>query len=197
MMMGGKLRVEYLLVGGGGGGGYGDGGGGGYGADAGEYKTGFFELDYGSYAITIGAGGMGGDLANGRPGTVGNPSYIAALATANGAAAQPVGGGGDGAGGANTGDTGGPGLANSITGSSVTYAIGGDRGPGSGSTPGGSTAAGSGGTGGSGAGSNGLTGAAGIAVFRYPGAQRATGGAVTTVGSDTVHTFTSSGTFTL
>lgn len=37
-------------------------------------------------------------------------------------------------------------------------------------------------------------GGSGIVVIRYPGSQRATGGTVTTVGTDTVHAFTSTGT---
>jgi len=39
-------------------------------------------------------------------------------------------------------------------------------------------------------------GGSGIVIVRYAGPQRATGGNITTVGSDTVHTFTTSGTFT-
>jgi hypothetical protein len=41
------------------------------------------------------------------------------------------------------------------------------------------------------------SGGSGIAVVRYFGAQRATGGTVTTVGTDTVHTFTTSGILTI
>lgn len=41
---------------------------------------------------------------------------------------------------------------------------------------------------------DGGAGGSGIVVVRYPGAQRAVGGTITTVGTDTVHTFTTSGT---
>jgi hypothetical protein len=56
------------------------------------------------------------------------------------------------------------------------------------------------GGGGGGAGSTGATGAAGgsgIVIVRYSGVTpRATGGVITTSGGFTIHTFTSSGTFT-
>ena len=39
------------------------------------------------------------------------------------------------------------------------------------------------------------SGGSGIVIIRYKGPQKATGGTVTTVGTETVHTFTSSGTF--
>ena len=51
---------------------------------------------------------------------------------------------------------------------------------------------GGGGNGGSGAGGN---GGSGIVILQYLGSQKGTGGVVTTVGSYTVHTFTTSGTF--
>jgi hypothetical protein len=35
-----------------------------------------------------------------------------------------------------------------------------------------------------------------LVVIRYPGSQRGTGGTVTSSGGNTIHTFTSSGTFT-
>ena len=40
-------------------------------------------------------------------------------------------------------------------------------------------------------------GGSGIVVIRYTGAQRATGGTIVTAGGYTVHTFNSSGTFTV
>jgi hypothetical protein len=66
---------------------------------------------------------------------------------------------------------------------------------GSGTTPGDSSNAlrGSAGNGGA-AGVN--SGTAGIVVIRYLGAQRGTGGTVTSLGGYTVHTFTTAGTFT-
>jgi hypothetical protein len=39
-------------------------------------------------------------------------------------------------------------------------------------------------------------GASGVVIIRYAGAQRGTGGTVTSAGGYTYHTFTSSGTFT-
>ena len=39
-------------------------------------------------------------------------------------------------------------------------------------------------------------GGSGVVIIAYPGAQRGSGGTVTTVGSFTVHTFTTSGTYT-
>jgi hypothetical protein len=66
-------------------------------------------------------------------------------------------------------------------------------GPGTDATP--NTGGGGGGTGSGTSLINGL-GGSGIVVIRYSGAQKATGGTITTVGGDTVHTFTSSGTFT-
>ena len=132
------------------------------------------------------------------------------------------GGGGGGAGsvGGNaaggTGGSGGSGLSYSISGTSVTYAAGGGGGAyngtggSGGSSIGGNGANGSGsiagsgvnGTGsGGGAGGypsyrSGAAGGSGIVIVRYPGSQRATGGTVTSVGGYTIHTFTTSGTFT-
>ncbi|NTW31032.1 MAG: hypothetical protein HGB12_00080 [Bacteroidetes bacterium] len=126
------------------------------------------------------------------------------------------GGGGDNAVGSNgvsfsVGGAGGGGTANSITGTSVTY--GGGGGGGAGDT-GGSAGAGGGGSGGgpnpteglanSGGGGGGSTGAtsrkggSGVVIIRYLTTDfgTCTGGTITTDGSYTIHTFTSSGTFT-
>jgi hypothetical protein len=43
----------------------------------------------------------------------------------------------------------------------------------------------------------GQPGGSGIVILRYAGSQRATGGTITTVDGDTVHTFTSTGNFVL
>jgi hypothetical protein len=67
-----------------------------------------------------------------------------------------------------------------------------------GSTPGGAGGANTGG-GGGGATHNSSTGSAGgsgIVIVRYYGAQKATGGSITSSGGYTIHTFTTSGTFT-
>lgn len=64
--------------------------------------------------------------------------------------------------------------------------------------PGGAGGTNTGGGGGGAAWSTGAGGAggSGIVVIRYPGSQQATGGTITSVGGCTIHSFTSSGTFT-
>jgi hypothetical protein len=47
-----------------------------------------------------------------------------------------------------------------------------------------------------GSGALGANGGSGIVIIRYLGAQRGTGGTVTSSGGYTIHTFTSSGTYT-
>ena len=126
------------------------------------------------------------------------------------------GGGGAGTAGANgsgsNAGAGGSGLSSSITGSAVTRAGGGG-----GSAQTGSSGAGGSGGGGGGSGSTGGSGTAntgsggggchsstaasgsggsGIVIIRYLGAQRGTGGTVTSSGGYTIHTFTTSGTYT-
>ena len=110
---------------------------------------------------------------------------------------------------------GGPGLGFSISGTFTYYAGGGggsnrngvgrSGGLGGGGTGGTSptagtpnTGGGGGGTGYSGYGGGGTSGAggSGIVIVRYPGPQKAIGGTVTSVGGDTIHTFTTSGNFT-
>jgi hypothetical protein len=53
-----------------------------------------------------------------------------------------------------------------------------------------------GGGGGGSQSSSGLSGGSGVVIVRYLGSQRATGGTVTSSGGFTIHTFTTSGTFT-
>lgn len=173
-------------------------------------------------------GGGGGAISHvGGTGTVGQGKNGG---TSTGGGGDPGGGGAGGGGataagsadsGANAGN-GGVGTANSITGSSVTYADGGGGGIYNG-TGGGTGGSGNGGTGGNsansfvgqagvantgsgggGAGSSGVgnhaggAGGSGIVVVRYLTTDlTATGGTITTDGSYTVHTFTSSGTFTI
>jgi hypothetical protein len=192
----------------------GGGGGGGY-ADGLATATG----------ATGGSGG-GGAYAEGLPGGNGSAgSGTSGQGFVGGVGSQPWnGGGGGGAGGAGSnasgqiGGGGGPGRLFSISGTPVYYAGGGggcgEGGPGT--TNGGAGGVGGGGngnstynptvatagtanTGGGGGGSRdapGAAGGSGIVVIRYAGPQRAIGGNITTVGSDTVHTFTTSGTFT-
>jgi len=131
---------------------------------------------------------------------------------------NPVGsGGGGGAGqpgaiGTAIGGKGGDGLAFSISGTSTTYAGGGggasfnnNATPNSGSGGGGNGAvetsnpiatAGQANTGGGGGGDKGGAGGSGIVIVRYPGLPAATGGTITYLNGYTIHTFTTSGTFT-
>ena len=136
------------------------------------------------------------------------------------------GGGGGGAGGTAKGlynNSGGDGLAYNISGNQTYYSGGGGSGvyPGYGND----TSYGFGGLGGGGNGGNGphgsgtaptaggtntggggggvadlyqnsAIGGSGIIIVRYQGPQRAIGGTVTSVGGDTIHTFTTSGNFT-
>ena len=128
-----------------------------------------------------------------------------------------AGGGGAGAVGGNAsnaqGGVGGAGSASSISGSSVTYAGGGGGAAnvtgsgGAGGTGGGGAGGNSGSTngtagtpnlgGGGGGGPSGRSGGAGgsgIVIISYVGAQKFGGGVVTSVGGNTIHTFTTSGT---
>ena len=101
------------------------------------------------------------------------------------------GGIGGGGGGASTGGSGGTGDTNSINAAS-------NGSVGSGAA-GGAAATNSGGGGGAGAGGAsgiGAAGGSGIVIVRYPGLPAATGGTITYLNGYTIHTFTSSGTFT-
>ena len=132
-------------------------------------------------------------------------------------------GGGGGAGaaggdaGASVGGVGGAGTSNSITGASVVYSGGGGGAPYNAGGTGGAGGAGGGGagnaagngtagtanTGGGGGGANnpntGGAGGSGVVVISYVTANfgTCTGGTITTDGANTVHTFNSSGTFTV
>jgi len=174
---------------------------------------------YGSdYNGTGGSGGSGGGGAasggDGGPHTTGQ-GFDGGIGAGSGGTRG--GGGGGGAGGkgddasANTGGNGGAGYTSGISGSSVCYAGGGggsgSLNPGTATCGGGSSTTGSGNdatanTGGGGGGSyNGPVagkGGSGIVIISYPtGSITASGGTVTTSGGNTIHTFTSSGTFTV
>lgn len=171
-----------------------------------------------------GSGGGGGGGAASAGGTAvvgeGNDGGTGNSTTNN----TGGGGGGKGAVGANgaasQGGNGGAGTASSISGASVTYAGGGGGGAeagaaGTGGSGGGgagglanaagtagtaNTGGGGGGAGetGGGAGQTGGAGGSGIVIISYAtGTIVATGGAITTSGGNTIHTFTSSGTFTV
>lgn len=189
---------------GGGGGGMTNGSGGAIGRNGGSGGGGahYSSMDFGTPGTgTPGQGNNGGD------GSAGDQNNF-------------PGGGGGGAGAVGGDPTnsksgnGGNGLTFSISGTSTTYAGGGGGGS--------STNGGDGGTGGGGAGtSNGYGGTAGtantgggggggwyygggaggaggsgIVIVRYPGLPAATGGTITYLNGYTIHTFTSSGTFT-
>ncbi len=160
----------------------------------------------GANGTAVGAsGGSGGGGAgytwpsNGGAGTSGQ-----GFAGGNGAGTTSgTGGGGGGAtaagsngiSNANSFAPGGAGFASSITGTNTTYSTGGKGG---GDTWTGMQSGGANtGNGGDGLGTSGAgAGGSGIVVIRYTGAQRATGGTITSGGGYTVHTFTTSGTFT-
>lgn len=182
----GGVQAEYLVVGGGGGGGDSPTRGG----LGGQVLTGTLFLVRAAYAVTIGPGGAGGA---GGPGAAGTATSFAALATASGGAPETqVGAGVNG-------------TSSSITGSAVIYgSSGGEQGFAGGDGggdgfggvgPGGPGVANRGGGGGGGA--DGGPGGSGVFIIRYLGPAQATGGTITTVGLYTVHTFTSSGTFTV
>lgn len=155
----------------------------------------------GGYSYTGGAGSQGGNGGNGS-----NPTSPGAGGGGAGAAGGNAGGGSGGAGGI--------GIANTISGASVYYA-GGGGGTGYNSSGGGGGAGGGGaggdvywnspgqpGTnglgGGGGSGYQGKAGGTGVVIISYPTGDLpgATGGTITTSGGYTIHTFTSSGTFT-
>lgn len=163
--------------------------------------------------------GVSGILNQGLRGGNGYAGYDGGATSAGG------GGGGFGAvggnAGANTaGGAGGAGVSNSISGTARFYGAGGG---GAGSTTGGAGGSGIGGTGravttgvgtnatanrgggGGGALTNaneasqaGGNGGSGVVIISYPtGSITASGGTITTSGGNTIHTFTSSGTFTV
>jgi len=162
-----------------------------------------------------GGGGGGQGSKSGGTGTAGQGSN----GGSGGQGASNAGGGGggsgsagsNGAGGSPSGGNGGSGTTNSITGTSVTYSCGGGGGYGNGlGGSAGCSNAGAGGnhngvdgTGGGGGGSaNGGApgkGGSGTVIIAYPTAEASyytCGGSTTTFGSNTICTFTSSGSFT-
>lgn len=194
--------LQTSVGGGGGGSGTTVGASGGSGGGAGYSSTG---------TPTAGGSGTSGQGYAGGTG-LNSPNYGAG------------GGGGAGAAGYNgtttSGGSGGVGAVSTITGSSVTYAGGGGGGTYNGGTvgTGGAGGGGNGGTSGGGNGSAGSTntggggggasgnpstfnqtggaGGSGIFIISYAGSQRGTGGTITTSAGYTIHTFTTSGTYT-
>ena len=171
-------------------------------------------------ASSAGAGGSGGGAANSNltggtatsgQGNAGGATTVSFVYAGGGGGAGAAGSNGN----ASNSGAGGAGTASSITGSSVTYAGGGGGG---GSSIAGAGAGGSGGGGGGGAnlttgtsgtsntgggggaggaGNNGTvfsgSGGSGIVIISYTGAQQFGGGVITTDGTNTIHTFTTSG----
>jgi hypothetical protein len=187
------LIARVLAVssgGGGGGGGGGQGGSGGKGGRVTEILA--LPIQPGTYLATV------GQVVSGKAGAPGGGDFTSAAGqlTSLGSlisAAAPTSNttpnlGGEGAGAAASGLTGGAGVTSDITGTSVTYGRGGDA-----ATPGSDGATGSnpgdGGGGGSGndPGGSGANSRAGLLAVWYPGSQRATGGTVSTINSGTLH----------
>jgi hypothetical protein len=181
---------------------------------------GFGNSGSGTPSTNGGSGGSGGGAGASFAGGAGT----AGQGFAGGSGVNPGGGGGGGAaavggsGSGNGGFPGGAGVLNAINGSSLYWAGGGGGGgytqnAGNGGIGGGGGGGcRGGGTGGSGGGSainNGSAGVgpddpvfvagnggSGIVIIRYLGSQKGAGGTVTSSGGYTIHTFTSSGTFT-
>jgi hypothetical protein len=171
----------------------------------------------GAYQANGVSGGSGGGAGRDAVTTGGAATAGQGFQGGNGGF-NPVGsGGGGGAGqpgaiGTAVGGKGGNGLTFSISGTSTTYAGGGggasfgdNTTPNSGSGGGGNGAvetsnptasAGQANTGGGGGGDKGGAGGSGIVIVRYPGLPAASGGTITYLNGYTIHTFTSSGTFT-
>jgi hypothetical protein len=163
-----------------------------------------------SYTTTAGGSGTSGQ---GNAG--GNGASPAPYPSGGGGGAGASGGSGS----AGASGNGGAGTASSISGSSVYYAGGGgggtdttvppatgvagtggnggggDGGPNIGFANNGTANTGGGGGGGNNAGDGGGTGGSGIVIISYPGTQRGSGGTITSASNNTIHTFTSSGTY--
>ena len=201
--------LSLTAIGGGYGSGWGgNGGAGGSGGGAAQYTT---SIPGTAQQPSSGTGGYG---YNG-----GNPPAVDWNNITNGNGGGAGGGGAGGTGGTAPRGNGGIGRTNNFrTGSDTYYAGGGGGGDGSGQySSGGFGGSGGGGdgqrsfgyggssgqayTGGGGGGVGGGVGSSGqggsgIVVITYAGSQKYTGGTVTTVGANTVHSFTSSGSLT-
>ena len=169
----------------------------------------------GSCGNAGGSGGSGGGGSGTGSARVNAGSGIAGQGNNGETSIVQGGGGGGGAGSNGYQRSGGDGLAFNISGQ-VQYYGGGGTGGGTGDLPGGAGGGGMGGTavasgradgrantGGGGGGSiisgTGISGigGSGIVIVRYPGPQKATGGnTITESGGYTIHTFTTSSTFT-
>ena len=191
------------------------GGGAGGGAVGSTYGSGISGGSGGGGAGFNGGGGVSGGSGTSGQGSAGGTGQNASpYAGAGGGGASAVGGNAG-----SNGGNGGTGTASSITGTSTYYAGGGGGGAytggggggsaGSGGSGGGgagvagdagatagtaNTGGGGGGSGGSGGGNgSGGAGGSGVVIISYAGAQQFSGGIVTSVGGNTIHTFTTSG----
>ena len=183
--IGGGAGAQPYGIGGAGG----SGGGGGRGGAGGSGTTGQGNAG-GQSADTSGGGGGGKAAAGGASATNWGGGGGAGAVWPSGGSTYYAGGGGGagylgvgGSGGA--GGTGGGGQGGGASTGGPGYGGADQRGGGGG-----------GGSYSSGSFYNGGPGGNGIVVIRYAGAQKGTGGAVTSDGTYTYHTFTSSGTFT-
>jgi hypothetical protein len=174
-----------------------------------------------SFGDIVSFGGGGGAQSSANNGGSGGGATRGQNNAGTGSAGQGNNGGQQGGGGGGAGGpgqpggagskSGGPGLAFSITGITTFYGGGGGGeyggpggigGGGSGSNIGQNGQDGQPNTGGGGGGTAGYQGeyggggGSGIVVVRYPGPPIATGGTVTQVAGDTIHLFTSTGSFT-
>lgn len=169
-----------------------------------------------SNANAVGSpGGSGGGGASGQVGGLGTLGQGFAGGQGSGFGYNGGGGGAGGTGSSvSNGSAGGNGLSSNISGM-LTYYAGGGGGSNIPPGPGGIGGGGAGGqaisgpaavagtpnTGGGGGGNGGnsrrgAAGGSGIVIIRYPGPPIATGGTVTSVGGDTIHTFTATGSHT-
>jgi len=129
-----------------------------------------------------GGGGAGGVGANGSGSTGGNGG-AARSSSINGSSVARAGGGGGGGGGTGGTATGGGGNGANLSNNGANGTANTGGGGGGGSSPAGTSYLGG-------------AGGSGVVIIRYLGSQRGTGGTVTSSGGFTIHTFTSSGTFT-
>ena len=157
------------------------------------------------------AGGSGGGAGSGGTGGAGVIGQGHNGGSCVGMPNAGAGGGGAGAQGqdapSNGSGDGGAGLTSSISGSTAYYA-GGGAGVGNGTTSSGGVGGGgasgattgvagtaNSGGGGGGAGTTPGAGGSGVFILSYVGTPRGTGGTITQVGGNTIHTFTASSTF--
>ena len=167
---------------------------------------------------SAGGSGGGGFHSNTSPSDIGGKGFPGQGGNGGTKPDTSRSGGGGGASGDATNQDGASGVITNILGTTTTYGgggggaasssnlagVGGSGGGGNGKNgdnnsvgDNATTNTGGGGGGGTGGGGGGGgNGGSGIVIIRYPGIQRASGGTVTSSNGYTIHTFTSSGTFT-